>query len=183
MGGWLMLLAAIARPDKTKALVGISTAADHFVTAFKSLPLQVSGNNIYLLLIIIDNRAPLSIQSHLLSLPQARKEFEELGVWTVPSKNSPEGFYSVTMDFLKEAENHCVLQSPIPVTCPVRLIHGLKDEDVPWHISLQVAERVLSNDVDVILRRHGQHRMADKDDIKLMVYTVDDLIDKLTTVA
>lgn len=41
MGGWLMLLAAIARPEKTKALVGISTAADHFVTAFKSLPLQV----------------------------------------------------------------------------------------------------------------------------------------------
>ncbi|XP_062841719.1 abhydrolase domain containing 10, depalmitoylase b [Trichomycterus rosablanca] len=153
MGGWLMLLAAIARPDKTKALVGISTAADHFVTAFKSLPLQ------------------------------ARKEFEDMGVWTVPSKNSAEGFYSVSMDFLKEAENHCVLQSPIPITCPVRLIHGLKDEDVPWHISLQVAERVLSNDVDVILRRQGQHRMADKDDIKLMVYTIDDLIDKLTTVA
>lgn len=41
MGGWLMLLAAIARPEKTKALVGISTAADHFVTAFNSLPLQV----------------------------------------------------------------------------------------------------------------------------------------------
>lgn len=45
MGGWLMLLAAIARPEKTKALVGISTATDHFVTAFKSLPLQVRNRN------------------------------------------------------------------------------------------------------------------------------------------
>lgn len=89
--------------------------------------------------------------------------------------------YTVSMDFLREAENHCILQSPIPITCPVRLIHGLKDEDVPWHISMQVAERVLSPDVDIILRRHGQHRMADKDDIKLIVYTIDDLIDKLTT--
>ncbi|XP_072513905.1 abhydrolase domain containing 10, depalmitoylase b [Salminus brasiliensis] len=151
MGGWLMLLAAIARPEKTKALVGISTAADHFVTAFKSLPLE------------------------------ARKEFEEKGMWTVPTKSNEEGIYSVSMDFLKEAENHCILQSPIPITCPVRLIHGLKDEDVPWHISMQVAERVLSTDVDIILRRHGQHRMAEKDDIKLMVYTIDDLIDKLTT--
>uniref|UniRef100_A0AAR2LXS9 Palmitoyl-protein thioesterase ABHD10, mitochondrial n=1 Tax=Pygocentrus nattereri TaxID=42514 RepID=A0AAR2LXS9_PYGNA len=151
MGGWLMLLAAIARPEKTKALVGISTAADHFVTAFKSLPLE------------------------------ARKEFEDKGAWTIPTKSNEEGVYSVSMDFLKEAENHCILQSPIPITCPVRLIHGLKDEDVPWHISMQVAERVLSADVDVILRRHGQHRMADKDDIKLMVYTIDDLIDKLTT--
>lgn len=41
MGGWLMLLAALARPEKTAALVGISTAADHFVTAFNSLPIEV----------------------------------------------------------------------------------------------------------------------------------------------
>uniref|UniRef100_W5U6H4 Palmitoyl-protein thioesterase ABHD10, mitochondrial n=1 Tax=Ictalurus punctatus TaxID=7998 RepID=W5U6H4_ICTPU len=153
MGGWLMLLAAIARPEKTKALVGISTAADHFVTAFKSLPLQT------------------------------RKEFEDQGVWTIPTRSNEEGVYTVSMDLLKEAENHCLLQSPIPITCPVRLIHGLKDEDVPWHVSLQVADRVLSNDVDIILRRQGQHRMADKDDIRLVVYTIDDLIDKLTTIA
>ncbi|XP_021475947.1 abhydrolase domain containing 10, depalmitoylase b [Oncorhynchus mykiss] len=151
MGSWLMLLAAIARPEKTAALVGISTAADHVVTAFKSMSLEV------------------------------RKEIEEKGVLTMPSKHREEGVYTFTMDFLKEAENHCVLQSPIPITCPVRLIHGLKDDDVPWHISMQVAQRVLSPDVDVILRRHGQHRMAEKDDIKLMVYTIDDLIDKLTT--
>lgn len=112
---------------------------------------------------------------------QTRKEFEEKGEWTVPTKHSEEGLYKFSIDFLREAENHCVLQSPIPITCPVRLIHGLKDDDVPWHISMQVAERVLSPDVDVILRRHGQHRMSDKDDIKLMVYTIDDLIDKLTT--
>lgn len=112
---------------------------------------------------------------------QTRKEFEEKGEWTIPTKHSEEGHYKFNMDFLREAENHCVLHSPIPITCPVRLIHGLKDEDVPWHISMQVAERVLSPDVDVILRRHGQHRMSDKDDIKLMVYTIDDLIDKLTT--
>ncbi|KAJ8390593.1 hypothetical protein AAFF_G00101990 [Aldrovandia affinis] len=151
MGGWLMLLAAIARPEKIAALVGISTAADHFVTAFKSLPLEV------------------------------RKEFEEKGEWTVATKHNDEGSYTLSMNFLQEAETHCVLQCPIPVTCPVRLIHGLKDQDIPWHISMQVAERVLSTDVDVILRKHGQHRMGEKDDIKLMVYTIDDLIDKLTT--
>ncbi|KPP74701.1 mycophenolic acid acyl-glucuronide esterase, mitochondrial-like [Scleropages formosus] len=151
MGGWLMLLAALARPEKTAALVGIATAADYFVTAFKSLPLEV------------------------------RKEMEEKGEWTLPTKYNEEGVYRISMDFLKEAENHCVLQGPIPVTCPMRLIHGLKDQDVSWHISMQVAERVLSTDVDVILRKHGQHRMSEKEDIKLMVYTIDDLIDKLTT--
>ncbi|XP_020321700.1 mycophenolic acid acyl-glucuronide esterase, mitochondrial-like [Oncorhynchus kisutch] len=151
MGGWLMCLAAIARPERTAAMVGISTAADHFVTVYNTLPIEV------------------------------RKEIEEKGQWVVPTKHNEEGSITFTTEFLKEAEQHCVLQSPIPVTCPVRLIHGMKDQDVPWHVSMQLAERVLSNDVDVLLRKHGQHRMAEKEDIKLIVYTIDDLIDKLTT--
>ncbi|KAG5284869.1 hypothetical protein AALO_G00031410 [Alosa alosa] len=151
MGAWLMLLASLARPEKVAALVGISTAADHTVTAFNALPIE------------------------------AKKEIEEKGEWTVPSRHAEGGHVTLSLDFLKEAENHRVLQSPLPLACPVRLIHGLKDADVPWHISMQVAERVLSNDVDVILRKHGQHRMTEKDDIKLIVYTIDDLIDKLTT--
>lgn len=84
-------------------------------------------------------------------------------------------------DVIQEAENHCLLNSPIPVTCPIRLIHGMKDSDVPWQISMQVADRVLSKDVDVILRKTGQHRLSEKEDIKLLVNTVDDLIDKLAT--
>ncbi|XP_070991146.1 palmitoyl-protein thioesterase ABHD10, mitochondrial-like [Oncorhynchus clarkii lewisi] len=151
MGGWLMCLAAIARPERTAAMVGISTAADHFVTVYNTLPIEV------------------------------RKEIEEKGQWVVPTKHNEEGSITFTTEFLKEAEQHCVLQSPIPVTCPVRLIHGMKDQDVPWHVSMQLAERVLSNDIDVILRKHGQHHMAEKEDIKLIVYTIDDLIDKLTT--
>ncbi|KAJ8278173.1 hypothetical protein GJAV_G00084720 [Gymnothorax javanicus] len=153
LGGWLMLLAAIARPEKTAALVGIATAADHVVTVFKSLPAEV------------------------------QMEAEEKGEWVLPSKYSEDGGYSLSLDFVREAESHCILLGPIPVSCPVRLIHGLKDPDVPWHVSMQVAERVLGSDVDVILRKGGQHRMSEKEDMKLMVYTVDDLIDKLTTAA
>lgn len=46
MGGWLMCLAAIARPEKTAAMVGISTAADHFVTVFNTLPIEVSQHSV-----------------------------------------------------------------------------------------------------------------------------------------
>uniref|UniRef100_W5MAC0 Abhydrolase domain containing 10, depalmitoylase a n=1 Tax=Lepisosteus oculatus TaxID=7918 RepID=W5MAC0_LEPOC len=113
--------------------------------------------------------------------PEARKEIEDKGVWKFPTKHNEEGFYSISLDLIREAEHHCVLQSPIPVTCPVRLIHGMQDPDVSWHTSLQVADRVLSTDVDLILRKHGLHRMSEKEDIKLLTYTLDDLIDKLTT--
>ncbi|KAI5615760.1 abhydrolase domain containing 10a isoform 1 [Silurus asotus] len=151
LGGWLMLLAALARPQKVAALVGISTAADHFVTAYNELPIQ------------------------------KKTEIQECGFWSFPSRYSEDGSYRLSVDFLREAESHCVLQGPIPVSCPVRLIHCLQDADVPWHVSVQVAERVLSSDVDVALRKQGCHRMSNKDDIKLIVYTLDDLIDKLTT--
>ncbi|XP_031445840.1 mycophenolic acid acyl-glucuronide esterase, mitochondrial [Phasianus colchicus] len=151
LGGWLMLHAAIARPDKVAALVGVAAAADHLVTAFKRLPIEV------------------------------QKEIEEKGEWKFPTKHSEEGYYSLTYDFIREAENHCLLNSPIPIMCPIRLIHGMRDGDVPWQISMQVADRVLSKDVDVILRKAGQHRMSEKEDTKLLVNTVDDLIDKLAT--
>ncbi|XP_067402330.1 palmitoyl-protein thioesterase ABHD10, mitochondrial isoform X1 [Emydura macquarii macquarii] len=153
LGGWLMLHAAIARPEKVAALVGVAVAADYLVTTFKRLPLEV------------------------------QKEIEEKGEWKLPTKHNEEGFYCLSYDVIKEAENHCLLNSPIPITCPIRLIHGMKDEDVPWQVSMQIADQVLSTDVDVILRKVGQHRMKEKDDMKLLVYTVDDLIDKLTTLA
>ncbi|XP_027724372.1 mycophenolic acid acyl-glucuronide esterase, mitochondrial isoform X2 [Vombatus ursinus] len=125
MGAWLMLHAAIARPQKVAALVGIATAADSMVTQFNQL--------------------------------------------------------SVEYSFIKEASFHCLLHGPIPVTCPVRLLHGMKDEFIPWQTSMQIADHIISSDIDVILRKNGDHRMKEKEDIKLLVYTIDDLIDKLTT--
>ncbi|XP_069746718.1 palmitoyl-protein thioesterase ABHD10, mitochondrial-like isoform X2 [Narcine bancroftii] len=125
MGGWLMLLAAIARPERVAALVGIATGADYLVTAFRQLPLET------------------------------KKEIEEKGEWYLPNKQKEEGFYKIPYSFIKDAENHCILHSTIPITCPVRLIHGMKDEHIPWKISLKVAENVLGSDVDVILRKQG----------------------------
>ncbi|XP_021519743.1 palmitoyl-protein thioesterase ABHD10, mitochondrial [Meriones unguiculatus] len=152
LGGWLMLHAAIARPEKVVALIGIATAVDGLVTPFRSLPVEV------------------------------QKDIEMKGYWTLASKYIEEGFYNIPYNFIKEAEHHCLLHSPIPVACPVRLIHGMKDDLVPWHTSLQVADRLVSPDVDVILRKHGDHRLKEKADIHLLVCTIDDLIDKLSTV-
>ncbi|XP_013370667.1 PREDICTED: mycophenolic acid acyl-glucuronide esterase, mitochondrial isoform X2 [Chinchilla lanigera] len=152
LGGWLMLHAAIARPEKVMALVGVATAADALVTQFNQLPVEV------------------------------QKEAEIKGTWNLPSKYHPDGFYRVQYSFIKEAEHHCLLHSPIPVSCPMRLLHGMKDDIVPWYTSMQVADQVLSTDVDVILRKDSGHRMKEKADLQLLTYTIDDLIDKLSIV-
>lgn len=151
MGGWLMILAAIARPERVAALVGIAAGADYLVTAFGQLPLET------------------------------KKEIEERGEWYLPNMQMEDGFYKIPYSFIKDAENHCVLHSTIPITCPMKLIHGMKDEHIPWQVSLKIAENVLGSDVDLILRKQSKHKMIEKDDVKLIIYTIDDLIDKLST--
>uniref|UniRef100_A0A667H0Y1 Abhydrolase domain containing 10, depalmitoylase n=1 Tax=Lynx canadensis TaxID=61383 RepID=A0A667H0Y1_LYNCA len=105
----------------------------------------------------------LSIIDDLAEGPQilVKKEIEMKGVWTMPSKYSEKGVFDIQYSFIKEAEHHCLLHSPIPVNCPVRLLHGMKDDIIPWHTSIQVADRVVSKDVDVILRKHSDHRMKE----------------------
>ncbi|XP_014316147.1 mycophenolic acid acyl-glucuronide esterase, mitochondrial isoform X2 [Myotis lucifugus] len=152
LGGWLMLHAAIARPQKVVALIGVAAAVDGLVTEFNQLPVE------------------------------AQKEIEMKGVWSMPSKYNEEGVYHIQHSFIKEAEHHCLLHSPIPVNCPIRLLHCMKDDAVSWHTAIQIADRVVSTDVDVILRKHGDHRMKEKADIHLLVCTIDDLIDRLSTV-
>ncbi|XP_007905498.2 mycophenolic acid acyl-glucuronide esterase, mitochondrial-like isoform X1 [Callorhinchus milii] len=149
MGGWLMLLAGLARPEKIVGLVGIATATDHFVNAYKQLPLE------------------------------SRQEAERTGQWTVASKYADSGFYTIKMDFVKEAEDHCLLQGTVPISCPVRLIHGMEDELVPWQNSVHLAERLASRDVDLLVRRSGDHRMTRDEDIQLLVAVVRDLVGKI----
>lgn len=150
LGAWMMFHAAIARPEKVVALIGIAAAVDGLVTQFNQLPVET------------------------------KKDIELKGVWTVPTKYNEEGAYHIRYSFIEEAKHHCLLHSPIPVKCPVRLLHGLQDDVVPWHTSMQVADRLLSKDVDVILRKHGDHRMKEKSDVQLLVCTIDDLIDTLS---
>ena len=148
-----------------------------FVTSFPLLQRPLSLDCLRLLHVLMLQKY---FYFHLFQ--QTKKEIEMKGVWPMPSKYSEEGVYRIQYSVIKEAEHHCLLHSPIPVTCPVRLLHGMKDDVVPWHTAVQVADRVVSTDVDVILRKNSDHRMKEKADIQLLVYTIDDLIDKLSTI-
>lgn len=57
----------------------------------------------------------------------------------------------------------------LPITCPIRLLHGQADPDVPWQLSLQIAEKAASADVQVILIKDGDHRLSRDSDIALLL--------------
>ena len=71
--------------------------------------------------------------------------------------------------FWQDAMAHLRLESPITITAPVRLLHGQRDEDVPWQISMRLAEQLRSDDVQIALVKDGDHRLSRDADIALLL--------------
>ena len=77
--------------------------------------------------------------------------------------------------FFADAQANRRLESEIGLDCPVRLIHGQRDGDVPPAISLRLAERLRSDDIQVTLVKDGDHRLSRPQDIALLLRTVAEL--------
>jgi len=74
--------------------------------------------------------------------------------------------------FWQDAEALHLLDRTIAIDCPVRLLHGQRDADVPWHVSLRTAEALRSGDIQVTLIKDGDHRLSREQDIALLLRTV-----------
>jgi pimeloyl-ACP methyl ester carboxylesterase len=84
----------------------------------------------------------------------------------------------ITRALIEDGADHLVLAGSIPLQCPVRLLHGQSDTDVPWQLALRIAEQVESVDVQVILVKDGGHRLSRPEDLALLRRTVGALLDQ-----
>lgn len=149
MGGWLMLLAALARRERVAGLVGIAAAPDFTEE------------------LMWPNMAP-----------SVRKALMEQGVIYRPSAYSQEP-YPITRGLIESGRAHRLLDKPIPLACPVRLIHGMKDPDVPWQTSTRLAAALGGSDVAVTLIKEGGHRLSEPGEIACIAAAVEELATKL----
>ena len=91
--------------------------------------------------------------------------------------HSEEGDYVITEQFLQDIDQYRIMdKDKIPIHAPVRLIHGMKDTFVPYQISISLAEKISSVNVFVILRKKGEHRMSQPEDVALIFEELDYLI-------
>ena len=148
MGGWLSLLVTLARPQRIAGIVTIAAAADFTET-------------------LIWQQLPASEQERL------RRD----GVWHRPSEYQEQA-YPISYGLIQEARQHLLLQqADIAIDCPVRLLHGMQDIDVPWQTSTEIAQRLRSNNVQVILIKDGEHRLSRPQDLALLQTALTELIE------
>jgi len=109
---------------------------------------------------------------------ETRRLLETEGVWMRPSEYDPAG-YPITMKLVEEGRNHLLLPGPIPFQGPVRLLHGQRDDAVPWELSLDTAAALASESVEITLVKDGDHRLSREEDIERLLRTVRELSDRL----
>jgi hypothetical protein len=142
MGGWIATLAALARPERIAGLVLIAPAHD-FTEKLMSP-----------------------------SLPdEARAALTASGRWERPSAYG-DGPYVITRKLLDDGAAWSVLDAPIAIDAPVRILQGMDDPDVPWPHALKVAQALAGKDVRLTLIKDGDHRLSRPQDITLLQETV-----------
>jgi len=97
------------------------------------------------------------------------------GLLYVPSQYSDP--YPITRALIEDGRQRLLLSDPIAIDCPVRLLHGQCDPDVPWELALRIAKQLASQDVLVTLVKDGDHRLSRPQDLALLRHTLAALLD------
>ena len=147
MGGWIALLAALARPERVKGIVGLAAAPDFTADIWSELS------------------------------EAQKREMRERGHIEQPTDYGDEP-YVITRALIEDGARRCLLNAPVPIRCPVRLIQGMEDTDVPWTKALKIVERLESADVTLTLVKQGDHRLSEPEDLKRMTETITALCER-----
>jgi len=148
MGCWIAFLVALARPLRVAGLVGIAGAPD-FTEDLVWARLDA----------------------------EQRRRLMDAGEVTHDSAYE-EGQIPFTRALVEEGRRHLILRAPISLSCPVHLLHGMADPDVPYQTSLRLAERLAGGEVVVELIEDGDHRLSRESDLARLLAAVDALTEK-----
>ena len=102
--------------------------------------------------------------------PEIRREIEHKGVWLRPSEYGEP--YPITRDLIEDGRNHLLLGRAIEIGCPVHILQGAKDPDVPWQHALALAHRLPAEDVVLTMIQDGDHRLSRPQDIARILAAV-----------
>jgi len=145
MGAWLALLAALARPQRIAALLLIAPAVDFTQS-------------------LLWNRLDATVQEEILAK----------GEWLRPTAYGPKP-YPITRALIEDGRKHLLLGRAINLACPIRIVQGMADPDVPWMHALKLVE-ASGPDTELTLVKNGDHRLSKPHEIALIVRILSALV-------
>ena len=147
MGGWLALLLAreLKRRRASASLAGLVLIAP--AVDFTE--------------VLIWSKLPAKI----------KRELETKGVWIRPSQYEADG-YPITRKLIEDGRAHLLLGGMIETGCPVRILQGVLDPDVPWGHAVELVSRLAQDDVVLTLVKDGDHRLSRPEDIERLITAV-----------
>ncbi len=148
MGGWVALLAALQRRRRVAGLVGIAAAPD-----FTEDLMWATFS------------------------PDQRRAMLETGEVVLPNCVDPSQPWRIARTLIEDGRNHLLLRDTINLFCPIRLIHGQQDKDVPWETALRLADCLAAPDVEVLLVKDGDHRLSRDQDLARLCRVVGTLVE------
>lgn len=147
MGGWIMLLTARERPERVRGLLGIAAAPD-FTEDLVWRELTDAQ----------------------------RGELWREGRVLLPNGYDPASPYLVTQKLIEDGKRHLLLDHPLNIKAPVRLIQGMLDTEVPWETALKIQKALVTDDVEIQFVKTGDHRLSGAADIARMGRALDALL-------
>ena len=154
MGGWIALL--MLRELKRRA------------TAARSPEESVTG--LVLIAPAVDFTEVLMWQKFP---PEVKQQIERDGFWNRPSAYS-DGPYPITKRLIEDGRNHLLLGRLIETGCPVRILQGVEDPDVPWGHAVELVARLAQDDVVLTLVKDGDHRLSRPEDIERLLHVIEE---------
>ena len=150
MGGWIALLLAAAERERSRRIAGLVLIAPA-VDMTKALMWDPMPN-------------------------AARKELAEAGIYHAPNPYGGEPT-PITKALIEDGERHLFGDRLIEVGCPVHILQGMEDPEVPWRHATALVERLASDDAVLTLVKDGDHRLSRPEDLERLTAAIGDMID------
>lgn len=112
---------------------------------------------------------------------EQRRQIAERGYMEEPSDYSPQP-YIYTGALLEDGKANLVLNGVIQTDCPVHILQGMQDQDVPYTHALRLVDHLPVDDVTITLVRDGDHRLSRPQDLELLARTVSSMADHAKTI-
>ena len=174
IGGWLADAMTVLRTVRGP-LVLVGSSMGGWIALLAARALQAAGEGERLAGMVLIAPA-VDMTERLIwdrFTPAIRDAVERDGTWLRPSAYGDP--YPITRRLIAEGRRHLILDGTIATGCPVHILQGMRDEEVPWSHAMTLVEHLDSDPVSITLVRDGDHRLSRPEDVARLIAAVDQI--------